>query len=468
MKKFLNKIIGDSPFKVLLVIIVLILIMAIGITNVNLSTGNETMISETSDLYTENLEYQTTFGTDPIIVVVENTDIDSLVSYSSLEILNNLNSNIEDLDGVFYINGPISVIDYVGSVSLENYQTALNEISYALTMMATNISDMSATQPDIDSELLSTSLGNIITAQDNITTGLESEITLMNSMVTNVTNEIQLLTTEQEALDPVADDTEYNTLTRTITVLTSINNLYAQMITLSESFSEGTAQTSVGLQSTLAQLSSVFTTFTSLSTNLTTLETTLTTLANTVGTLADNFNGFTYSFPKEESTLEMMVYPNGENLNTMLESFIIDDTHMYISIVLEEGTDEAQVEAILNEIDLTFEGTMYEDSLVSGKPVLNYDIKSSMMDSMQIMMISAAVIMILVLLILFPVSFRLLPLVVVLIAVVGTVGIMGHLDITLTMVSMAVFPVLIGLGIDYSIQFQSRYLEELVGGESNE
>ena len=41
---------------------------------------------------------------------------------------------------------------------------------------------------------------------------------------------------------------------------------------------------------------------------------------------------------------------------------------------------------------------------------------------------------------------------------------MGWLNIGLTMVSMAVFPVLIGLGIDYSIQFQSRYTEELEGG----
>lgn len=468
MKKLLNKILGNWPFKVLFVTTVIIALLAIGITNVNLSTGNETLIDETSDLYADNLEYQTIFGTDPIILVVENEDVESLVSYTSLEVINNLNSNIENLDGVFYVNGPISVIDYIGSVSVENYQLALNEISSALLMISSNIRDMQASQPEINSELLSTSLGNIITAQENITTGLENEVALMNSMMTNVSSEIQLLTDERNGLDPVADETEYQNLTRTMTVLTNINNLYGQMISLSESFSEGTSQTSVGLQSTLTQLSTVFTTFSNLNSNLSTFETTLTTLGNTVGTLAANFNGFTYAFPTEESTLNQMVYPDGVNINPMLQSFILDDTHMYISIVLEEGTDEAQMEVILNEINEVLEGTIYEDSLVSGKPVLNYDIKSSMMDSMKIMMISAAVIMVLVLLILFPVSFRLLPLVVVLIAVVGTIGVMGHLDITLTMVSMAVFPVLIGLGIDYSIQFQSRYLEELEGGTSNE
>lgn len=37
---------------------------------------------------------------------------------------------------------------------------------------------------------------------------------------------------------------------------------------------------------------------------------------------------------------------------------------------------------------------------------------------------------------------------------------MGTINVPMTMVSMAVFPILIGLGIDYSIQFQNRYEEE--------
>ena len=37
---------------------------------------------------------------------------------------------------------------------------------------------------------------------------------------------------------------------------------------------------------------------------------------------------------------------------------------------------------------------------------------------------------------------------------------MGYLDIPMTMVSMAAFPVLIGLGIDYAIQFHNRIEEE--------
>ena len=94
MKKLLNKIIGKWLFKVLIIIAIGIAAVATGITSIALSTSNETLIEESSDTYVDNLRYQTNFGTDPIIVVIENTDVDSLLSYSSLSILNDLNNNV--------------------------------------------------------------------------------------------------------------------------------------------------------------------------------------------------------------------------------------------------------------------------------------------------------------------------------------------------------------------------------------
>jgi predicted RND superfamily exporter protein len=170
---------------------------------------------------------------------------------------------------------------------------------------------------------------------------------------------------------------------------------------------------------------------------------------------------FTGKFPSSSDTLETIIYPNGE-LNPLMSKFVIDDTHMYINIILEESTSNEEISAIIERIENNLEETIYEDSLVSGKPVLNFDIQESMMSSMQIMMVTAVIIMVIVLIILFPVKARLLPLIIVFIAVLTTIGIMGLFSVPLTMVSMAVFPVLIGLGIDYSIQFHSRYMEELL------
>ena len=461
MKKLLSKIIYKWPFKVLFVIAIAITVAATGITNVELSTGNETMIDPSSDTYIDNNLYQSNFGADPIMVIIESTDRNALLSMDTLTVMNDLNNNLKDLDGVFYVNSPISVINYATSMSLVNYQNALDGIASNLSILSENIALMSENMPDIDSETLINSLGSIITAQNNISSGLDNEILLMNSMTTNVDNEIGLLNASRDLLDPVLNETEYNDLTRTITVLSQVNNLYAQMITLSGTFSTGINQTALGLQDLLTQLTTMFTSVSQIEMNLTTLGTNLATMSDTVAMLAANFNMFTSTFPTEATTLNRIIYSDGVNMNPMLETYFIDDTHIFVSISLEEGTTNAEIELILVEIDNTLSETDLSDSLVSGKPVLNYDIKSSMMDSMKTMMITSLIIMVIVLLILFPVPFRLLPLFVVLLAVVGTIGFMGLVNIPLTMVSMAVFPVLIGLGIDYSIQFHNRYTEEL-------
>ena len=462
MKKILNTIIYKWPFKLIFIITIAIVIAATGITNINLSTGNETMIDPSSDTYIDNNNYQTTFGADPIMVVIESSDRVSLLSMSTLSIVNDLNNNIKDLDGVFYVNSPISVINYATSMGLVNYQEALDGIASNLSSLSENIVTMGESLPDIDSAVLVDSINNIILAQNNITTGLENEISQMNSMSTNVQNEIGVLTTKRSALDPVADETEYNELSATITILTQVNALYTQMISMNQSFVTGTTQTATGLGNLLTQLTTMFTSVDLMETNLTSLSINLGAMGDTVAMLAANFNMFTSTFPEEASTLNTIIYPDGINMNPMLETYFIDDTHIFVSITLEEGTTNEEIELILAEIDSTLAETDFSDSLVSGKPVLNYDIKSSMMDSMKTMMITSLIIMVVILLILFPVPFRLLPLFIVLIAVVGTIGVMGLASIPLTMVSMAVFPVLIGLGIDYSIQFHNRYTEELV------
>ncbi|MCG1004951.1 MULTISPECIES: RND family transporter [Halobacterium] len=59
------------------------------------------------------------------------------------------------------------------------------------------------------------------------------------------------------------------------------------------------------------------------------------------------------------------------------------------------------------------------------------------------------------------VRLRLLPIVAVFVGVIYTFGAIGYLGIPNSTLTSAVFPILIGLGIDYSVQFHERYEEEL-------
>jgi len=74
--------------------------------------------------------------------------------------------------------------------------------------------------------------------------------------------------------------------------------------------------------------------------------------------------------------------------------------------------------------------------------------------------------MVLILFFIFRVRWRLLSLLMVGVGALWTFGIMGYAGVPISMVTMAVLPILIGLGIDFSIQFHNRYEEELTRSDS--
>ena len=96
---------------------------------------------------------------------------------------------------------------------------------------------------------------------------------------------------------------------------------------------------------------------------------------------------------------------------------------------------------------------------VSGVPVVTNDLASEITGSIGGLLVAAVLVMAATLLIVFRSRLRLLPLAVALAAVGITFGVTSLLGATLTMASIAVLPILIGLAVDYAIQFQSRVQE---------
>jgi hydrophobe/amphiphile efflux-3 (HAE3) family protein len=96
---------------------------------------------------------------------------------------------------------------------------------------------------------------------------------------------------------------------------------------------------------------------------------------------------------------------------------------------------------------------------VSGVPVVVSDLASTLTGSILVLLIAALVVMAVVLLVVFRARLRLLPLAIALAACGITFGLIALLGGKLTMASIAVLPILIGLAVDYAIQFQSRVQE---------
>ena len=104
---------------------------------------------------------------------------------------------------------------------------------------------------------------------------------------------------------------------------------------------------------------------------------------------------------------------------------------------------------------------------VTGAPVVVEDLAAALTDSLLRLLVVALLVMAIVLALVFRSRLRLLPLAVALAAVAITFGAMSLLGASLTMASIAVLPVLLGLGVDYAIQYQARVEEEEQGGAAD-
>jgi hydrophobe/amphiphile efflux-3 (HAE3) family protein len=98
--------------------------------------------------------------------------------------------------------------------------------------------------------------------------------------------------------------------------------------------------------------------------------------------------------------------------------------------------------------------------VVTGAPVVAEDLTDALAGSTLRLLVAGVIVMALVLALVFRGARRLVPLAVALAAVAITFGAMAVLGAPLTMASIAVLPVLLGLGVDYAIQYQARVAEE--------
>jgi hydrophobe/amphiphile efflux-3 (HAE3) family protein len=100
---------------------------------------------------------------------------------------------------------------------------------------------------------------------------------------------------------------------------------------------------------------------------------------------------------------------------------------------------------------------------VTGAPVVLAELTHSITRSIVVLLFAALLVMAAALALVFRTRLRLLPLAVALAAAGLTFGAMKLAGASLTMASVAVLPVLIGLAVDYAIQLQSRFNEEARG-----
>src|SRR5271154_2039451 len=107
-----------------------------------------------------------------------------------------------------------------------------------------------------------------------------------------------------------------------------------------------------------------------------------------------------------------------------------------------------------------------ERYLVTGQPVIVADLSSSITNAIELLLVAVLLVMAATLGLVFTGRPRLLPLALAMLAAALTFGALSAVGASLTMASIAVLPVLVGLAVDYAIQFQARVGETFEEGET--
>ena len=165
--------------------------------------------------------------------------------------------------------------------------------------------------------------------------------------------------------------------------------------------------------------------------------------------------------PDTDAEIKEIIDGNPATFGTLVP----DNTHMLIYVTMAGSATESKQKEIITKTEEDVKFSDFPPSynlIVTGDPAYKIEMSEAMSNGMGPLLGLAAVFMVIVLSLVFRhVRWCLLPLPVVLLGIVYTFGAMGFLGIPLSMVSMSAFPVLIGLGIDYAIQFHNRIEEEL-------
>lgn len=135
-----------------------------------------------------------------------------------------------------------------------------------------------------------------------------------------------------------------------------------------------------------------------------------------------------------------------------------------VQVGLEGGLSDASQKSVLNTVTAIVDTMEKPPGItveISGSPAFMQQMSEGLSGNTAILIGGAMVLMIVVMGILFAyVRYRFMPVLLVGIGLVTSLGLMGLAGIGLNMAVIGAFPVLIGLGIDYAIQFHARFDEE--------
>lgn len=477
--------IEKTPFKVLLVTIVVFALLIAGAVKVNMATGSETLVDVKGDAYISNKLMEENFGGDSILVLFEGEKND-LLSIENVEKMWNVEQRFKYEEDIFSFMSTASIVhqmtDKQSTMIKDQMVTisdGLGEISTKLKEVGTELGSKDIKDPKVIEEKLAGlsnvtgAFGKLITGQKNMAAGagqLQGGLFTASEGLTSASSQL-------EQLSNLAGENQELKMKLTM-VSENINKSAEGLMTMSNNTANikiGADNTAKGLTNISSQLSKETSEMKEglsgginpdeikeMAAGFITIGENLGEISEGLDTFHSKSSMMVANIPTSQEELDTILYDEDSKLRTIFDDVIVDDSHNMMVVKLQGNLGDQYKDIVYADLNkaLESEGFNNVSFLVSGKPVLDSSLRTEMKSNMKIMVALAVALMFFILLLVFHVRWRVLSLGIIFVSVIATLGFMGTMSVPMTMVSMAVFPILIGLGIDYSIQLQNRYEEE--------
>jgi uncharacterized protein len=480
-----GSLIQRKPFKSLLFTLLIVAAMIAGATQMRLATGNETLVQADNEVLISNSAMENTFGGDSILVLLDAKDIDELLSLDNIAKLYAIEEELSYDENIFSIVSPATVVHQITTKQsieivkqLKTIASGLGEMGDKMTglgneLLLKDIKDPQEILTKLNSlSSMTTTFGQLIAAQESMSIGVGQ----METGLYSVADGLSTLSTQLSNLAVSQPDGSLKSTLTAMAANLGVTSTGVRTIgTNTQNVQTGTSNTAQALTMISDKLASELSSMKDgldqgLSPDqLKTMAEGFIVMGDKLNSISDGLTVFSVKstmmvpvVPTIEDELKGMIYDENNLMRSAFSDVVLND-HQALMVIrlagnLEDSEKDRTTSTILKVLD---EANFTQlDYTVSGKTVLDAALRAEMKSSMMMMIAMAVLVMFGVLLLVFKVKWRMLSLAVVFVSVLATLGFMGWINVPVTMVSMAVFPILIGLGIDYSIQFHNRYEEE--------
>ena len=136
MLKRIASLLQNFPIKSIFITIIIVILLVIGVKNVHMATGNDTLVKSSTDVYQDNLMLEEEFGGESVIVLYES---DNLLTPGNLAHMKGLENTLQTNDSIYSILSPVTLVEEIANKQSENFQEGIVEVIDGLDTMGNKL-----------------------------------------------------------------------------------------------------------------------------------------------------------------------------------------------------------------------------------------------------------------------------------------------------------------------------------------